>query len=96
MGIIVKTGTLPSGIQVSNVYIGFGGEMICISPRTDVYHVTTYYRVFGDQTRKDGEPAARVMMQVTVMKPDFHGSDDCFMLLYQKLKQQFPNYIDCH
>jgi hypothetical protein len=90
---IIATGTLPSGVQVTRVYMSFNGESVYVKPVMGgrFFECTVCYKVFSDAT-KAGGAAARIPMQIVVPETDFDQS--VFRLLYAHLKSLYPQSVD--
>jgi hypothetical protein len=90
---ILASGTLPSGIQLSNVYISFNNESIYVRPNTmnKTIEYTVCYKVFADPS-KQGECLIRVPFQVGV--PIGEDTGRAFDVVYTHLKSLWPGSID--
>ena len=104
MGITVPLATLPSGIQLSNVYISFANEPVSIvpasinnfNPLTDnnwKYQVNSYYSVFKDRlsaktTRGSNLIRIPIGVRLQIYPTNPH------QVIYNKLKEIFPSSID--
>jgi len=92
MGIFVSEGVLPSGIPISNVYMSFSGSMVYVEPKYQnyIYNVRAFCKVFKDQESKSSQPD--ITFQVVNYVSDINVG--VFTVLYEKLKEMFPNNID--
>jgi hypothetical protein len=91
MGITVPQATLPSGINVSNVYMSFANEVIYISPTSNSKNViNSYYNVYKDSTKTLG---TNIRIPICVIVDDI--SVSVYTLLYDNLKQTYPGSTDC-
>jgi hypothetical protein len=97
MGIILTdVYPLPSGINLSNVYVSFYQEQLFIQPTVGTdnskqYMVSSNYRVYKDQD------ARNQVLPVVEKGAIMNTSDtltDAYSQLYVALKQKFPNCID--
>jgi hypothetical protein len=90
---ILASGTLPSGVQVSNVYMSFCNETIYVKSNSDfnIFEYTTCYKVFADPT-KAGGPAARIPLQFIV--PNTAYDQSAFKIAYAHLKTLYPDSVD--
>lgn len=95
MGILVTEGTLPSGIQVSNVYMSFAEETVSVQsvPTANTFLVSVCYRVFADPSKSSGTNI-RVPMSIVISEQDIDAS--VYEKLYDKLKTNYPNSSDWH
>lgn len=95
MGILVIEGTLPSGIQVSNVYMSFSDETISVQsvPTANTFLVSGCYRVFADPSKSAGTNI-RLPIQTVLSGTDINGS--VYDKLYDKLKSDYPNNSEWH
>jgi len=93
MGILVTEGTLPSGIQVSNVYMSFADETVSVQsvPTANTFLVSVCYRVFADPSKASGTNI-RIPMSVTLLESEIDAS--VYGKLYDKLKTDYPNSSD--
>jgi hypothetical protein len=89
MGILVSEATLPSGIQVSNVYMSFSDEPVYMSRLPDGYQVYSYYKVWSNSLR---DKPADIRILLTIKSPNADNS--VHSILYDGLKQLYPNYTD--
>lgn len=91
MGILVNEGTLPSGLPVSNVYMSFGNDVIYVYPKSgnDMYTVRGEYKVYRDETKF---PGTDIRIQTSTEVSDI--STGVFQILYQKLKEEYPDSQD--
>lgn len=93
MGILVTNGTLPNGIQVSNVYMSFFLESVVIqsNPLSNTFMISTSYRVFADPSKKQGS-TIRFPIHVVM------NHSDCvlnpYTYLYENLKTTYKNNTD--
>jgi len=92
MGIIVPEANLPMGITVSNVYMSFSGEVIYTMPNTgsNNYNINTSYKVYKDETK---QPDTNIRVPIAVQVSNI--SVGVYTLLYENLKQIYPDSIDC-
>ena len=101
MGVIVPQLIFePSGVQVSNVYLGFGRQAIQISktfrdtnleavpPDYKKYRVSGYMFVKPDQLQFDSE----LKYFVEAYTDDITNPYD---ILYQEIKKNIPSTVDC-
>ena len=93
MGILVSEGTLPSGVQVSNVYMSFAEETVGIQsvPTANTFLITACYRVFADPSKASGTNI-RVPLSIVISGQDIDAS--IYGKLYDKLKTEYPNNLD--
>lgn len=90
MGLFVAQATLPSGIQVSNVYMSFNGETVYTSQcPMNVWEITSSYRVYSDSA-KSLPTNTRVSLSVRTSNTNTNAYSE----LYLKLKETYPNSID--
>jgi hypothetical protein len=87
MGIFVPSATLPAGIQLSNVYMSFSGEMVYTAQMCGGWRINSFYKVFSDQQTKK----SNIRIDTTVLT---HKLDDPYKILYSELKNQYPEAID--
>jgi len=87
MGIFVPSATLPAGIQLSNVYMSFSGEMVYTAQMCGGWRINSFYKVFSDQQTKK----SNIRIDATVLT---HKLDDPYKILYTELKNQYPEAID--
>jgi hypothetical protein len=94
MGILV-TGTLPSGISVSNVYVSFADETIMTRsiPSANTFGVTACYRVFSDPSKVNG---CNIRAPIQVVLSNSQIGDSIYGHLYAQLKTIFPDSTDYH
>ena len=89
---IFATGTLPSGVQVSNVYISFNDETIYVRPGiSGNIEYTTYYKVFADSS-KQGDFFIRVPLFLSI--PKEQDTKRVFDLIYDHIKTLWPGSTD--
>ena len=93
MGILVANGTLPSGVQVSNVYMSFSDETIQVQsiPTANNFVFSTSYRVFADPSKVYGSNI-RVPIRVIITQPE--ALSHPYTFLYQQLKTLYPDNTD--
>lgn len=93
MGILVAQGTLPNGVQVSNVYMSFFQENIVIQsvPAANNFMITSSYRVFADPSKQQGSDI-RVPL-ILVLSQD-QVSSHPYTYLYAELKKLYPDSTD--
>jgi len=91
MGIFVPEANLPMGITVSNVYMSFSGEVIYTVPMSGQYNVNTYYKVYKDETKI---PDTNIRIPTGVLVDSIVGRD-VYTILYENLKQIYPDSVDC-
>jgi hypothetical protein len=89
MGIFVPNATLPSGLQVNNVYMSFTNEAVFVFPRDNMYLVRSSYKVYNDQSKLNG---TETVCQLLV--PTDNINQNVYTILYNALKEQFPNSVD--
>ena len=93
MGILVPEATLPSGIQLSNVYVSFGNNMIQVTPRdsvSNIHSVTGVYSVYTDLTKERG---TNINIPFWAETSDI--STGVYTILYEKLKTIYTEGTDC-
>jgi hypothetical protein len=90
MGILVPEANLPMGITVSNVYMSFSGEVIYTVPMNGQYNINTHYKVYKDETK---QPDTNIRVPIAVQLSNI--SVGVYTLLYENLKQIYPDSIDC-
>jgi hypothetical protein len=90
MGILVSEANLPMGVTLSNVYISFSGEVIYIIPRDGQYNISTYYKIYKDETK---QPDTNIRISINVQTSDI--SSSVYTSLYDNLKQIYPDSVDC-
>lgn len=90
---VLATGTLPSGVQLSNVYISFNDESIYVKPNpvNQTIEYTVCYKVWADPS-KQGEPLCRVPFQVSV--PIQEDTSRAFDVIYNHLKSIWDETAD--
>lgn len=90
---ILATGTLPSGVQLSNVYISFSDESIYIRPNemNGTIEYTICYKVFADPSKQGGY-ISRVPFQVGV--PLEQDTKRAYDVIYEHLKTLWPDSTD--
>jgi hypothetical protein len=90
---ILASGTLPSGVQLSNVYMCFHDESIYVksNPALQILEYTVCYKVFADPS-KQGDCIVRVPFQLAV--PIEKDSERAFDVVYNHLKSLYPGSID--
>ena len=89
MGILVKQGTLPSGLTVANVYISFSNEVVHVFPKGNIYLVHSSYKVYQDKTKQNG---TETVYEISI--PTDNINQNVYTILYNAIKQQYPNSID--
>jgi hypothetical protein len=92
MGLFVSQATLPSGIQVSNVYMSFNGEVVYTQQygtSGNVWQVSSHYKVFSD-SQKSLPTNTRVNLNVLTSNANI----DVYSELYWKLKEVYPQTLD--
>jgi hypothetical protein len=104
MGITVPLATLPSGIQLSNVYISFANEPVSVipasinnvNPLTDNnwrYQVNSYYAVFKDRlSAKTTRGSNLIRIPIGVRLQTYPTNPH--QVIYNKLREIFPNSVD--
>ena len=92
MGILVPEANLPMGITISNVYMSFSGEVIYTMPNqvSNIYTINTHYKVYKDETK---QPDTNIRIPLGIQVSDI--SVGVYTLLYENLKQIYPNSVDC-
>ena len=90
MGILVPEANLPMGITLSNVYMSFSDEMIYTNPQNGRYVVSTYYKVYKDQTKN---PASNIRIPISCIV-DTIKDLDAYTILYDQLKVAYPGSGD--
>jgi hypothetical protein len=90
---ILATGALPSGVQLSNVYISFSDESIYVRPNdmNGTIEYTSCYRVFANPSREGGH-ICRVPFQVAI--PVEQDTKRAYDVIYEHLKSLWPNSSD--
>jgi hypothetical protein len=93
MGILVANGTLPNGIQVSNVYMSFCQENITTQsvPIANNFMVSACYRVFADPSRQKG---SNIRIPIVIVLPQSDMESHPYTYLYAELKKLYPDSID--
>jgi len=90
MGVIIPEATLPSQIKVSNVYASFSSENILVfNNNNGSWRVASNYRLFSDQTKTHGSDI-RIPIEVNTANI----SVGVYSILYQKVKELYPDSID--
>jgi hypothetical protein len=90
MGILVPEANLPMGVVLNNVYMSFSDEMIYTNPQNGRYVVSTYYKVYKDQTKY---PASNIRIPISCTVDSIKDLD-AYTILYQELKTTYPGSID--
>lgn len=92
---ILASGTLPSGISVSNVYASFSDEIIMTRsiPNANTFAVSACYRVFSDPSKVNG---SNIRAPIQVVLSNTQISDSVYSHLYAQLKTIFPDSTDYH
>lgn len=92
MGILVSEGTLPSGVQVSNVYMSFRNEVVYISVgggnkngETTQWNINTHYRVFKDPAKTTSD----IRVPFCVFAKDI--TRPVYAILYEQLECIYPD-----
>lgn len=90
---ILATGTLPSGVQLSNVYISFSDESIYVRPNdiNGTVEYTICYKVFASPS-KEGGHICRVPFQVAI--PVEEDTKRAYDVIYVHLKSLWPGSTD--
>ena len=89
MGLTVS-GKLPSGITVSNVYLSFNIELVYVFPiENGLYRINSSYKIFTDSTKADGTD---IRIPICIQTSDI--SSGVYTLLYNELKNIYPNNVD--
>jgi len=93
MGILVANGTLPNGIQVSNVYMSFFQENIIIQsvPTANNFMITACYRVFSDPSKQQGSD---IRVPLVLVLSHEQVSSHPYTYLYAELKKLYPDSTD--
>ena len=94
MGILVASATLPSGVQVNNVYMSYNRETVHITPLLPSgtgFRVFTHYNVFGgnDQSKVSN---IRIIHDFNITESEIE--DGIYFHLYDKLKLAYPGAVD--
>ena len=90
MGIFVPQATLPSGIQVSNVYMSFDTEVVYVSKgQGNTFKINSYYKVFSNST-KSLQSNTRIPLAITTSNI----FTNAYQELYTNLKSTYPGSID--
>lgn len=97
MGIHIKYGTLPTGINVSNVYACFRGEVVYVTPSLKPrYIINTSYRIYP--LSASGAPMSAGKIKYDIVVPIQVKTDDIsagvYTYLYDQLKRDYPDYIN--
>ena len=93
MGITVPQATLPSGVQLNNVYMSFGCNMIQVTPRdsvSNIHAVTGVYSIYSDSTKENGTE-----IHIPILAETQDMSQSVYTILYNKLKTLYPGSTDC-
>lgn len=87
MGLLVRSGTLPGGIGVKNVYMTFSDFPVYIMPKGNgQYEIRGYYSVYpSENERKQRDTIIDLISSVTDVSGSLHA------MLYLKLKEVYPD-----
>lgn len=89
MGIFVQQATLPSGVQVSNVYMSFSGEVVYTTQYSGKWRIQSTYKVFKDQiSTKTG---TNIKIEFATVVTDLSNP---YGHLYDALKEAYPGAVD--
>lgn len=89
MGIFVPQATLPSGVQVSNVYMSFSGEVVYTAQYCGKWRIQSTYKVFKDQiSTKTG---SNIKIEFSTLVDDLSNP---YGHLYDALKQLYTDAVD--
>lgn len=92
MGILAYEANLPMDITLSNVYISFSKEVIYVVPSIDsnIYNINTHYKVYKNESK---QPDTNIRVPIFIHVDDI--TKGIYTLLYDELKQIYPNSVDC-
>jgi hypothetical protein len=92
MGILVPQAVLSSGIQLSNVYMSFSGEIIQILPRgNNQYGILSYCKVWLDKTKNPFNTEIKFPVETLL-----NVNSPAHQSLYAELKRMFPDSTDLY
>ena len=106
MGITVPTATIPSGIQLSNVYISLANEPVSITqmnklfidpvnPQSNAnYQVNGYYSVYVDRKTAKIQGNSPIRIPIGVRTVEYPSNPH--QIIYNKLKQVYSNVQDVY
>lgn len=106
MGITVPTAKIPSGIQLSNVYISLGNEPVNVSkinkltidpvnPQLNVnYQVNGYYAVYADRKTSKINVVSPIRIPIGVRTVEYPSNPH--QIIYSQLKQLYSNVEDVY
>lgn len=90
MGIIVRKGTLPSGLTVGNVYMSFRREPVYVfSKGNGQYEIASSYNIFKERSASLPSETKFPLVFLTT-----NINTNVYNLLYSELKKIYTNYID--
>ena len=95
MGLLVHSGTMQNGIQLSNVYICLSDGVIQVAYKgmaglpKDLYEVRGFYKVFRDPTKR-----TQIDIQEELCIKTENIERSVYEILYEGLKQLFPDSIN--
>ena len=93
MGIHVKYGTLPTGINVSHVYMCFRGEVVYVTKSLKPkYIINATCRVYPLSAKDTVSSSYDIVVPVQVKTNDI--SAGVYTYLYDQLKRDYPAYIN--
>jgi ABC-type phosphate/phosphonate transport system substrate-binding protein len=106
MGITVPTATIPSGIQLSNVYISLANEPVSITrinklfidpanPQSNAnYQVNGYYSVYVDRKTSKIQSLSPIRIPIGVRTVEYPSNPH--QIIYNQLKQSYSNVQDVY
>lgn len=106
MGITVPTATIPSGIQLSNVYISLANEPVSITqvnklfvdpahPQSNAnYQVNGYYSVYLDRKTAKIQGLSPIRIPIGVRTVEYPSNPH--QIIYNQLKQSYSNVQDVY
>jgi hypothetical protein len=93
MGIHVKYGTLPTGIDVSHVYMCFRREVVYVTQSLKPkYIINANCRVYPISASTNPNQSYDIIVPVQVKTDDI--SAGVYTYLYDQLKRDYPAYIN--
>jgi hypothetical protein len=88
MGLLVNNGTLPGGIEVSNIYMTFSDFPVYIMPKgKGQYDIRGFYSVYPSESapRTTRDTSIELTAPVTDVSGSLHS------MLYAQLKSLYPD-----
>jgi hypothetical protein len=88
MGIFVTQGTLPGGVQVSNVYMSFTGEGVYVAQNgNSTWTISSSYTVRNSKSIE----SSSIRVPITASAKSIITNP--YNILYQALQKQYPNCV---